>query len=153
MKNESLLVGVSMLMLALLVGCGEDEKSTVTLNVDNQPVELVLYGWWADSDTAQIITFSTGGGSYQSDHPSVWIQFPKLANGSYSEGTPNVELQYWDEAHTFYRTEGRGSCNISVTGTDPLTGTFGGVVYSSAMIPKNLQGSFSLLTSDYQGIR
>ncbi len=147
------LIWLTVLGVVGLIGCGEDEVSSINITADNVTVSMKLYGWWANSDTAQIVTFSAGGGSYQSDFPSIWIQFPKQAVGSYSEGTPNVELQYWDEFGTFFRSENRGACNITITGIDPLTGSFGGSIYSSAMIKKELNGNFNVLTGDYQGIR
>ncbi|MEO0226083.1 MAG: hypothetical protein ABIL05_03925, partial [candidate division WOR-3 bacterium] len=106
---------VVFILCSVFVGCGEEEVSKIDLTVKGENKELKLYGWWANSDTAQIVSFSANGGSYQSDHPAIWIQFPKQTTGSWSEGQPNVELQYWDEVGDRYWSENRGACNITVT--------------------------------------
>lgn len=154
LKKKKIVPAIGVLaLLTFFTGCHEEKLSTINITVEGSQQEMKFYGWWARTDSSQIVSFSHNGGSYQSDHPAVWIEFPKQAIGSYSEGEVNVELQYWSDVGDLYRSSNRGSCNITITGLDPLTGTFGGTIWSNSGISLTLSGDFTVQKDDYQGVQ
>ncbi len=157
-KKKQFILGLIAVMFIFIAGCPSEETATINITVDGTGKTMEFHGWWARTDDSQIVTFSASGGSYLSDFPSVWVEFPKQEVGSWSENdpnNPNVELQYWNEVGDLYRSGHRrgGACNITITGLDPLTGTFGGTLNADAGPAISISGDFNVAKSEFQGVK